>query len=83
MKENEKAAAWRLSLGLSQKALGEKLGFSKEAICWFEAGLVPPSANRRTPVQRKIQPWVWRRYKLVCAGYTAEINAKPFDWEGA
>ena len=83
MTEYEKAAKWRNSLGLTQQALGEKLGYSKEAVCWFEAGLVPPSARKRTPVQRKIAPWVWRRYKLACAGLATELQAQPFNWEAA
>lgn len=78
MTKFEKARAWRLSLNLTQAQLGAKLGYSKESICWFEAGRTPPSRGSET---REIKDWVWRRYELSCAGLSAELEyGERFDW---
>lgn len=81
MTEHEKARAWRESLKLSQKDLGEKLGYSKEAVFWFERGLVPPSP-RLNKNERSIKPWIWQRYKLACLGLAAETAmARKWNWK--
>lgn len=76
--EFAKARRWRESLGLEQDELGERIGYSRMSIYWFEEGKTPPVKGKR---DRSISPWVWHRYKLACAGYTAELaSRKKFDW---
>lgn len=76
MTEHKKARAWRQSLNLTQKELGEQLGYSVEAINWFEKGLTPPRLGLS---DRKIKPWIWRRYKLACSGLAIERKRKK-EW---
>lgn len=74
MTDHEKAKAWRLAHNLTAAALSEKTGYSIEAIYWFESGVTP---RREAP-----KPWVWRRYRMACAGVQAEMGQqKEFDWE--
>lgn len=81
MSEFDRAKAWRQSWGFTQNDLGKQLGYSKESIFWFERGLVPPGAGKRTPKQRQIREWVWLRYKRACAGLDAELRGgAAFDW---
>jgi len=82
MNEYERAAAWRASHGLSRQALAEAIGYSSIAIYWFERGETPPSRNMKSGSEsREIKSWVWRRYKMACAGLTAELKRKKeFDW---
>lgn len=75
MTEYEKAKQWRENLGLSVVQLAEKTGYSVESIYEFERGLKSGS-------RAEIKPWIWHRYRLLCAGLTAEIkNNKPFAWK--
>ncbi|HXH94053.1 MAG TPA: helix-turn-helix transcriptional regulator [Thermoanaerobaculia bacterium] len=78
MTEHEKARAWRQSLGLSQKKLGELLGYSIETISWFEKGMTPPRLHE---TDRRIKPWIWRRYHLACRGLAAEMKNPRWDWD--
>ncbi len=77
MTEFEQARAWRQSHNLSQKKLGELLGYSIEAICWFEKGMVPPN---RGDGDRRIKPHIWQRYKLACSGLDMELNEGKWNW---
>lgn len=76
MTEHEKARKWRESLGLTQQKLGEMLGYSIEAIYWFERGVTPD----RGKSERRIKPWIWRRYHLACRGLAAEMEHRTWDW---
>lgn len=77
MTEFEKAKQWRQSLNLTQKALGAKLGYSRESIAWFELGVIPSKAG-----DRKIKPQIWQRYKLACAGLDEQLEVKrEWNWE--
>jgi len=76
MTEYEKARAWRRRLNLTQTQLGAALGYSKESICWFEKGQVPPGRSEN----KEIKAWVWQRYKLACAGYQAQLDGATFQW---
>lgn len=79
MTEFEKAREWRKRLGLSVPRLAELSGFSREAIYWNERGKTPPSRTSKKP--GKIKPWIWFRYKRVCAAVDAELRGeKNFDW---
>lgn len=81
MTKFEKARAWRLSLNLTQAQLGAKLGYSKESICWFEAGLTPPvRMRRRSEENRQIKDWVWRRFELACSGLDMELTEGKWNW---
>ena len=79
MNEYEKAKAWREKHGYSQQALADALGYSREVICWNEAGRCPP--GRRGMKRAHIAENVWRRYKLACAGLDAQIKStRKFNW---
>lgn len=78
-REFDRARAWRESLELTQAQLGEKIGYARETVWWFERGATPP--NRGNGASGKIKPWVWLRYKMACAGYAASIGGSLFDWQ--
>ncbi len=79
--EFAKARRWRESLGLDQKAFGEQVGYSRMSVYWFEEGKTPP-VRHKPRRSRQIDPWVWHRYKLACAGLAAEIaNGRKFNWQ--
>jgi DNA-binding XRE family transcriptional regulator len=79
MSEHVKAKRWRESLGLSHEQLGERIGYSREAIYWFERGMTPPrNYVNKLKKGRAIDPFVWRRYKMACAGYAA---GRTFNWK--
>lgn len=82
MNEYEKAEHWREEKGWSRQQLAEAIGYSALAIYWFERGETPPARNMKTGSEsREIKPWVWRRYKMACAGLEAELKRKKeFDW---
>lgn len=83
--EFARARRWRESLDLDQAELGEQIGYSRMSVYWFEKGKTPPvkNAKYKRPVHdRKINPWVWHRYKLACAGFAAQLaSRKKFDWQ--
>jgi transcriptional regulator with XRE-family HTH domain len=60
--ENEKAKAWRRSLGLTLDELAALTGYSREAVHLFERG--------RNSLGRPHAPYAWRRYKLACLAAT-------------
>lgn len=78
MTEFQKARAWRESLNLTQEALGELTGYSREAIYWFELGTTPTRSGKKSG---KIKPWVWLRYKRACQAVDAELRLQAkFEW---
>lgn len=88
MKEHEKAKRWRESLGLTRAELGERLGYSAESLYWYERGETPQRTYKgKLKHDRRVDPWVWTRYKMACNGLDAEIYGRRkgfvFDWEAA
>ena len=84
MNKNEhlKLKAWRERMGLSHEELGGLLGYSRELVYWHERGETPPRryANRNKQ-NRAIDPNVWNRFKLACAGFDAQRRSgKQFNW---
>lgn len=67
--EHQRAKQWRLSIGLSRRALGELTGFSAGSIATFEAG--------RQAGGRPIDAAAFRRYRMACAAIQAGL---AFDW---
>ena len=88
MSEHNKAKRWRESHNLTPDQLGEAIGYSGLSIYWYERGCTPPrppsadkSGKRGKPKHGTIDPWVWKRYKMACAGYAAQLKSnKGFDW---
>lgn len=78
MTEYQKARKWRERHKLTREQLAAHIGYSQEAIYWFERGCTPPRGKGRKRSQ--IEPWVWRRYKLACYGWQSEADDKPFGW---
>ena len=75
--EHVRAAEWRAAMHLGRAELAELLGYSREAIGWFERGVTPPGRSK----DRTVDPHVWRRYKMAAAGLTAQLKSgKTFDW---
>jgi len=76
---SEKAREWRERLGLTRAALAEKVGYSPEAVYWFERGVTPPGrAGKKKP--QPVKPWVWLRYQRACQGLDAELRGVRFKW---
>lgn len=71
--EHEQARAWRERLGLTQTELGNLVGYSLESVYWFEQGRTPPSKTRK---RRVIDPRVWHRYKMACAGAAQALKSR-------
>ena len=82
--EHVKAKEWRERLGLSFDQLAELSGYAALSIRWFEKGRTAPRTAGKTAdayKSRKIDPFVWQRYKLVCAGVERQLkNGSKFDW---
>lgn len=79
--EARRARLWREHHGLSKKQLGELIGYSPEAIYWFEEGKTPPG-RRQTADTREIKPWVWLRYLMACAGIQRSLETnRDFKWD--
>lgn len=73
MSEHQQAREWRLARGLTVDQLAEASGYSREAIYCFERG--------RMANGNKIPEWVWRRFKMCCAGVDRlHRNGIVFDW---
>lgn len=80
MQEHEKAKAWREARGLSVAQLADLTGYAQATIYWMERGLTPPNAKRKEPGE--IPWWIWKRYKMICAGVEAELKTgATFNWE--
>ena len=78
MTEHERAKAWREKHGLSVDKLAYLTGYGYRAIYWLERGESPPNSTRHAA---PVQPWIWQRYKMMCAGVEAQIKTgKEFDW---
>lgn len=79
MTEHERAFKWREKHHLTRKQLAEAIGYSQEAIYWFEVGTTPPGRNESKSTE--IKPWVWQRYKRACEGYDSELKTGgKFKW---
>lgn len=84
--EHTKARAWRQRRKLTLKQLADMTGYSVPHICCMEAGLTPKrksnhtAGKAQTDRERAIKWFVWRRYKLACAGVEAELSGKTFAW---
>ncbi|MDE2100308.1 MAG: helix-turn-helix transcriptional regulator [Patescibacteria group bacterium] len=79
MTEFEKAKAWRKKRGLSVNKLAELTGYGPRAVYWLELGLSAPNSTHRTPAS--VKPWIWKRYRMMCAGVEAQFNTgRVFDW---
>jgi hypothetical protein len=78
MTEHERAKQWRENRGLSAEQLAGLTGYGLRMIFWMERGQSPPNASRGAA---EIAPWIWQRYKMMCAGVEAQLAAgKEFDW---
>jgi len=81
LKEHVKASDWRIRHELSQKELGERIGYNRTTISWFEIGRNAPTPNRKGT---RIKAEVWQRYKRACGDLDAELNGRKagerFDW---
>ena len=60
MKLEEKIAAQRKAHGLSQEALAEQLGVSRQAISRWEQGIAQPDARQSGAAQ----PGLWGHHRL-------------------
>lgn len=82
MTEHERARKWREKLKLSKARLAELTGYSYEAIHAFEKGMTAARTwkNRPPAAPRKIDPYVWQRYKNCCAGVEAQLRGEDFQW---
>ena len=78
MTEHAKARQWREREVGTRERLAELTGYSVESIYWYERGINPPRGKKRR--QDPIADWVWQRYKLTCAGVTAERSGQKFRW---
>lgn len=79
MTEFERAKQWREKRGLSVKQLAEATGYGPRTIYWLELGQSPPNGKRKKAT--KVAPWIWQRYKMMCAGVEAELESgEKFDW---
>jgi len=83
MTEHEKAKAWREKAGLTLAQLAELTGYAEISLRWFEKGQTPPLrlAKSGREHDRSISPYVWRRYRMACAGVDALLRSgREFDW---
>ena len=78
MKQHEKAKAWRKRHKLTLAQLAHLTGYGPRNISWMERGETAP--NGSSPA-RPVPPWVWQRYRMMCAGVDAQLRTrKVFDW---
>lgn len=72
-KEHHKARWWRTHVArLSIPQLSELTGYGIRSIYDME--------NGHNSVGRKIDQYVWRRYKCACAGVHHTLQREPFNW---
>lgn len=75
MSEHHKARLWRRARSLTVERLSELSGYSVEAIYALEQGRSTRKGGG------KVQPWVWQRYRMCCAGIDAQIRTGiNFEW---
>lgn len=77
MTEHQRAKAWREKHGLTAEQLAKLTGYRPRMIFWMERGESPPN---RTRGAAPTAPWIWQRYKMMCAGVEAQLQGKEFDW---
>jgi DNA-binding XRE family transcriptional regulator len=82
VQEHQKLKAWREKLGLDHEELGQLIGYSRETVYWMERGETPPRRYKGAPKHdRVIDPWVWQRFKMACAGLAAQYRSgRKFNW---
>ena len=88
MTRHEKARAWRVARGLTQKQLADLTGYAEMAIYWFERGQVPPRTRKHpsgsNADDREIREWVWKRWQRACGDVDAELVGRKagetFSW---
>lgn len=83
--QSKAARTWRLARALTIATLAEKTGYAVETIYKYERLGLPETAvgrpRLRQPAPGAIEPWVWQRYRLACAGVEAEIQSgEKFEW---
>lgn len=81
--EHERAKRWRESHGLSLAQLADLTGYTEISLRWFEKGQTPPMRNAKGghAADRRIKPWVWKRFKNACAGVDNRLKTgKSFEW---
>lgn len=76
--EHHRAKFWRTNvMKMAVEDLAKATGYTAPAVYLFEAGCSSQG--------KKISPWVWQRWKLICAGIHAEQFGWPagnkFDWD--
>lgn len=85
--EHQKAKEWRKQRGLTLDELANLTGYASITIYWMERGQTPPRTytDGKAPQRSShIKAWIWRRYKLACAGVEAQLHqGEVFDWEKA
>jgi hypothetical protein len=74
-REPFKAKWWRTNVvKLRAMELAQLTGYSVPAIYLMERGI---SADGRL-----VRPWVWRRYKMACAGVEYQVlHGREFEWD--
>jgi hypothetical protein len=84
--EPEKARAWRLRprpgypQGLTWDQLSELSGYGRSTLYWQERGQTPPGRGKSAR-NRKIDPFVWQRFKLVMAAVDQQLRTgEKFNW---
>jgi transcriptional regulator with XRE-family HTH domain len=78
MTEHQRAKAWREKRNLSVDQLADLTGYGRRMLYWMERGESPPNSTRKAA---PIAPWIWQRYKMMCAGVEAQLRSgKEFDW---
>ncbi|MFA5897738.1 MAG: helix-turn-helix transcriptional regulator [Hyphomicrobium sp.] len=79
MTEHARAKQWREERGLTLDSLADLTGYTRQMIYWMERGQSPPNASHKKPA--RVSPWIWQRYKMMCAGVEAQLQTgKTFDW---
>jgi len=78
MTEHKRARLWRIRNDLSVDQLAELTGYHRATIYLMERGVTAATSTRDHDT---IDPQVWQRYKLVCAGVEAQLRSgKKFNW---
>lgn len=74
-REYERAKFWRTNVArMTVAELAEATGYTIEAVYLMERGMASTG--------RKVKPWVWKRYKMACAGVDAALReTRVFNWQ--
>jgi transcriptional regulator with XRE-family HTH domain len=71
--ESERARQWRLARRLTVDHLAELTGWTPQTVYVFERGY----QHNGKPVD----PFVFWRYRMACAGVEAQLRGLKFNWE--